>query len=166
MMIGNGNIKFDPDNWLQRLEDGDRSEPLLELAANIKAESPELSGPSSSFKAKLRTQLNDQFTQQTIRGPIVPRWFVVGFAILAVIALVIVGMQSLPGNTPSVSAAEILNLASQRMAIKNTQDDLLYDRLLIDWDKGSLRTVALIRWLSITLPNACWRPLAVFRPAR
>ena len=40
-MIGNGNIQFDPDGWLQRLEDGDKSEPLLELAANIKAESPE-----------------------------------------------------------------------------------------------------------------------------
>ncbi|MFL7892194.1 MAG: hypothetical protein ACK2UM_08855 [Anaerolineales bacterium] len=139
MMIGNGNIQFDPDGWLQRLEDGDKSEPLLELAANIKAESPEFAGPSSSFKAKLRAQLNDQFTQQTIRGPVVPHWFVLGFAILAVIALVIVGLQSLPGNMPSVSAAEILNLASQHMATKNTQDDVLYDRLLLDWEKGSLR---------------------------
>jgi hypothetical protein len=139
MMTSNKNTPFDPNDWLQRLEDGDISEPLLELAANIKAESPELSGPSSSFKARLRGQLSNQFAQQTIRGPVVPRWFIWGLAILAVIALVIIGLQSLPGNTPSVSAAEILNLANQRMATTNTQDDVLYDRLLMDWEKGSSR---------------------------
>lgn len=138
-MDGNEKIQFDPGDWLQRLESGDKSEDLLALAANIKAASPKLPGPPSSFKAKLRQQLGDQFAQQTIWGKVVPRWFVWGIAALVLIALVIFSLQRLTRNTPSASAAEILNLANQRMTTKNVQGDVLYDRLLMDWEKGAFQ---------------------------
>jgi hypothetical protein len=135
-MISNDNDHFDPDEWLRRLESDDRSDPLLALAANIKNKTPDLSGPASAFQTKLRSQLVDQFAQQSIRRPIVPRWLAWGLAALAVISLVFIGVRNLPGSTPSVSAAEIINLASQRITSSAAQDGVLYDRLLLDWDQG------------------------------
>jgi hypothetical protein len=139
MMISNDNDHFDADNWLLQLESADSSEPLLALAAKIKEVSPELSGPSSAFQSKLRSQLVEEFSQQSLRRPVIPRWLAWGIAALAVIALIFIGVRNLPGSTPSVSAAEILNLASQRMTTKITQDDVLYDRLLMDWVQGGFR---------------------------
>ena len=131
------NNKFDPNEWLQRLESGDKSEPLLALAANIMESSPELSDPSPAFKTNLRRQLVEQFPEQSLQRRAVPRWLVWGIAALAVIALIFIGVRNFPGgSTPSVSAAEILNLASQRIASSATRDGVLYDRLLLDWKKG------------------------------
>ena len=133
------NDKFDPNKWLRRLESGDRSEPLLAFAANIKEVSPELSGPSPAFKTQLRSQLVEQFTLKSHRGSNIPRWLVWGIATIAVIALIFIGVRNLPGSTPSVSASEILNLASQRLTSKTTQDDILYDRLVMDWEQGGFQ---------------------------
>ncbi len=124
-MISDDNNHFAPDNWLLRLESGDSSEPLLALAAKIKEVSPELSGPSSAFQSKLRSQLVEEFSQQSLRRPVVPRWLAWGIAALAVIALIFIGVRNLPGSTPSVSAAEIINLASQRITSSATQDGVL-----------------------------------------
>jgi hypothetical protein len=127
---------FDPDQWHSRLEAGDRTDPLLELAAKIKEKSPELPGPSSAFKTQLRSQLVDQFAQKPIRRLKVPRWLAWGLPVIAVIVLTFVGLRNLPGRVPSVSAADILDLASQRFTAETGQDGVLYDRLLLDWKKG------------------------------
>ena len=138
-MIRDDNDHFDADIWLRRLESGDNSEPLLALAAKIKDLSPDLSGPSSAFQSKLRSQLVEEFSQQSLRRRVIPRWLAWGIAALAVIALIFIGARNLPGSTPSVSAAEILNLASQRFTSSAGQDGVLYDRLLLDWEKGGFR---------------------------
>lgn len=130
------NNQFDPIEWLQRLEAGDRSESLLLLAANIMDTSPELPEPSPAFKVELRSKLCDQADQIRDRRPIKPRWIAWGFAILMVIVLLVVGLRGLSGSTPTASAAEILNLASQRLSYLTDEDVVLYDRLLLDWEKG------------------------------
>jgi hypothetical protein len=137
MMVSNN--KFDPKEWLQRLESGDNSEARLELAAKIMDLTPELPGPSPAFQNKLRSQLIEQCSQKSNRRRIIPRGLAWGFAALVVISLVLVGLRNLPGNTPSASAAEILNLASQHISSPAMQDGVLYDRLLLDWKKGGFR---------------------------
>ena len=135
---------FDPKEWLKRLESGDRSEPLLALAANIRDVSPEMPGPPAAFKAKLRSQLSNQINQRNHRSPVLPRWFAWGFAALVVIALLIIGLRWGSRSTPSASAAEILNLASLQMSSSTDQDAVLYDRLLLDWEKGIYRGEAVV----------------------
>jgi hypothetical protein len=131
---------FDPNEWHRRLETGDRSDPPLALAAKIKEKSPELSGPSLAFQTQLRSHLVDQFAQKSVRRLKVPRWLAWGLAALVVIVLAFIGFwslsESLPGSVPSVSAADILDLASQRFIAQAGQDGVLYDRLLLDWKKG------------------------------
>lgn len=141
---------FDPDDWHSRLEAGDRSDPLLALAAKIKENSPELSGPSLAFQTQLRSHLVDQFTQKSVRRPLVPRWLAWGLTALVVIVLTFIGLRSLPGRVPSVSAADILDLASQRFLTQAGQDGVLYDRLLLDWKKGGFggREVVAELWRS------------------
>jgi hypothetical protein len=139
MKESDNNLQFDPNEWLRQLESGERSDPILALAASINELTPEVSGPSLSFKSGLRGNLTGQFAQQRSRTQVNSRWFAWGFVALVVILLMLFGLRNLPERTPSVNAAEILNLASQRLNSQTSQVDILYDRIIMDWERGGNR---------------------------
>ena len=130
--------RFDPSDWLQRLEAGEISEPELALAARIREISPELPGPDPEFNTKLRSHLKNQYSKKPA-GKLSYRWYVLGFAVLVLTAVVFFIIRNTSRSIPTANAAEILNLAGQSLNSETSQGDVLYDRLLMDWEKGILR---------------------------
>ncbi|MGD8751535.1 MAG: hypothetical protein PVG14_08945, partial [Anaerolineales bacterium] len=49
--------------WNRELDSGARSDPLLELASEIREAVPEYEGPTKDFQEHLRTRLLNQFSQ-------------------------------------------------------------------------------------------------------
>jgi hypothetical protein len=64
------------------------------------------------------------------------RMLVWGLTLLAVLALAVVGLQLIPGGVPSVSAAEVFERASLRLSERLDADDVIYDRIIMDWHQG------------------------------
>jgi hypothetical protein len=127
----------------RRLDSGNRSDGLLDLAARIQELYPAPEGPSATFQANLRAHLLDQYA----RGPEVERPSTRGWrglrsrvawalALLVVIVLTFAGLQRLSGSVPVVSAAEVLEKASRRLSARSAAGDVIYDRLILDWDQG------------------------------
>lgn len=128
---------FDYQEWNRRLDAGERAHPLLDLAARLQELPPTPAGPSATFQRRLRGRLFDQYARRAPRSPLAARrWLSWGLALLVVIGLTLAGLTFLPGSVPSVSAAEILAEANRRLSEQLATGDVLYDRLLLDWDQG------------------------------
>ncbi len=129
--------KLDYKDWNRRLDAGDRSDSLQDLAAHLQNLSPTPDGPSMTFQVKLRAGLLDQYGR---RPPVsllpVRRWITWGLMLLAVVGLTLAGLHLFPGSVPAVSAAEILGKANLRLSERLATGDVVYDRLLLDWDQG------------------------------
>jgi hypothetical protein len=131
---------FDFTEWTRRLDSGDRSEPMLDLAARIQELSPKIDGPAPVFQEDLRARLIDRFPRQRARRILPLRRIVVwGLVSLAVLVIALIGLLRSPGNVSEVSAAEILEFAGQRLADRLEAGDLVYDRLILDWKKGGFK---------------------------
>lgn len=126
--------------WNHRLDSGDRSDPILELAALMHELFPDIDGPAPGFRNRLRESLLDQFTRYRERRILSPKrmiaWGLVG---LVVIAFALFGLLRTPGTESEVSAAEILGFASQHLADRLEEGDLVYDRLILDWERGGFK---------------------------
>lgn len=132
--------KFDYEEWDRRLESGDRSEPLLDLAASLQGSYSPPDDPSPAFENNLRAHLMGQFANTPGRGFAPPRRLLaLGLALFAVIFLTIVGLQLMPGSVPTVNAAEVFERASLRLSERLTANDVIYDRILMDWHKGGYK---------------------------
>jgi len=130
--------KSDYESWDRKLESGDRSDPLVELAHQLKGLHATSEAPSLAFQNNLRERLVDQFTT-TPRRRFAPRrrmlaW---GLTLLVVLALVFLGVQILPKNVPTVSAAEVFEKASLRLSERLGEDEVIYDQIILDWNQGS-----------------------------
>ncbi len=131
------NNEFDYEDWNRRFDAGERSDALLELAARLQQLSPMPDAPSPIFEAGLRANLLEQYGRRVPvsrfagRRPIA--W---GLALMVVAVLAFVGMRFLSGNVPTVSAAEVLGKASDRLSARLAAGHVVYDRLLLDWDQG------------------------------
>jgi hypothetical protein len=137
-MKKNENINF--ESWNRRLESGDRSDPLLNLADRLQKLFPTPDDPSPTFQKVLRARLLDQFTSTPRRRFTIPRrrlaW---GLMLLAAISLIFVGLQLLPGGVPDISAAEVFEKAGLRLAQRLGDNDVIYDRIILDWKKGGFQ---------------------------
>jgi anti-sigma-K factor RskA len=128
---------FDLEDWDRRLDAGGRSDPLLEIAANLRELAPQAEPPSADFKARLRARLRQQYAGQALgRRPSAWRWAGAGLAVIAAIVLALAGLSRRPERVPAVSAAEVLHMASGRLAEQLATSDVIYDRLSLDWDQG------------------------------
>jgi hypothetical protein len=128
---------LDLEAWDRRLDSGDRSDPLLDMAAEIRARRPMSEGPTLAFQDRLRTRLlADYGRRPPVRRPSSRRLIAWGLAGLALVVLTFAGLRQLPGRVPPVSAAEILELASGRLSEQLSSGDVIYDRLVLDWDQG------------------------------
>lgn len=129
--------RFDYQAWEQKLDKGDRSDPLLELASRIRKVVPEYEGPTQDFQENLRARLLDQFFQvPSSRDASRRRFLVWGLAVIIVLVVAFVGVWRSPVGPPDVSAVEILELAGQHLSERLAVGDLVYDRWILDWDKG------------------------------
>ena len=129
--------KVDYKDWNRRLDAGDRSDALLDLAAQFQELSPTPEGPSATFEARLRAGLLDQYGRRVpAKRLATSRWVSWGLVLLAVVVLTFAGLKFLPGSVPTASAAEILEKANRRLSERLATGDVVYDRLLLDWDQG------------------------------
>ncbi len=129
--------RFDLEDWDRRLDSGDRSDPMLDLAAGMRELHPNLDRPSPAFQDGLRARLLDQYVRQPrARRPSARRLVAWGLALLAVVVLTFAGLQHWPGGVPTVSAAEVLERGGRRLSERLTTGDVIYDRLTLDWDQG------------------------------
>jgi hypothetical protein len=132
--------RIDFQAWNQKLDSGDRSEPLLELAARIREVVPEDEGPTNDFQEHLRMRLLNQFSHVPGRRVVSRRRFIVwGVAVFVVLVVAFVGLWRSPLSLPDVSAAEILELAGQHLSERLAAGDLVYDRWILDWHKGGFQ---------------------------
>ena len=126
--------------WNRLLDSGDRSDPILELAATLRAMFPGFDGPAPEFQDGLQVRLLNQFALHRERKILSPkRMLAWGLIALVVIAFALFGLLRTPGNESEVSAAEILGFASQRLADRLEEGELIYDRLILDWEKGGFK---------------------------
>lgn len=126
--------------WNRLLDSADRSDPILELAATLRATFPELDGPTPDFRDHLREHLLDQFAKHRKRNIIFSKRVIAwGLVALVVIAFALFGLLRTLGNEPQVSASEILGFASQALGDRLETGDLIYDRLILDWEKGGFK---------------------------
>lgn len=131
---------IDFTEWDRLLDSGDRSDPLLELAATFRELYPKPDEPSPDFQDRLRARLIEQFPRQPARRNLpLKRMFFWGLVSLAVLVITLIVLLRSPGNVPEVSAAEILEFASQRLADRLESGDLVYDRLILDWEQGGFK---------------------------
>lgn len=130
--------KIDFESWDRRLESGDRSDPLLELAQDLKGLYASPQAPSPAFQNDLRRRLIDQF-DSTPRRTFAPtrQLLAWGLTLLGVLVLVFVGLQLLPSSVPAVSAAQVFEKASLRLSERLGPNEVIYDRIVLDWDQGS-----------------------------
>jgi hypothetical protein len=134
------NEKIDYERWNRRLESGDRSEPLLDLAARIQGLYSPPDDPSPAYQNSLRERLLNQFANIPDRRFALPRRHLVwGFALLTVLALTFLGLQLLPGGVPEVSAAQVFERASLQLSHRAETNDIIYDRIILDWKKGGFQ---------------------------
>lgn len=132
--------KFDYEEWGHRLESGDCSDPLIDLANRVQDLYSPADKPSPTFENNLREQLLDQFTNNPGNRSVPTRRLLLGgLIVLAVLILTVTGVQLIPGNVPTVSAAEIFEKASLRLSERLAPDDVIYDRVMMDWKKGGFQ---------------------------
>lgn len=132
--------RIDFQAWNRKLDTGARSDPLLELASRIREVVPEYEGPTKDFQEHLRTRLLNQFSQVPGRRAVSRKRFIVwGLAVFVVLVVALVGLWRSPVSLPDVSAAEILELAGQHLSERLAVGDLVYDRWILDWDKGGFQ---------------------------
>lgn len=130
--------KIDFESWDRRLESSDRSEPLLDLAHKLKGLYSTPDAPSLEFQSNLRERLLDQFASTPGRTFASPRRLLAwGLTLLAVLTLTFVGLQLLPSSMPAVSAAQVFEKASLRLSERLGVNDVIYDRIILEWDQGS-----------------------------
>jgi hypothetical protein len=132
--------KLNYEEWGRRLESGDRSESLLDLASRVQDLYTPSDNPSAAFEKNLRVRLLDRFTTDPKFSFAPPRRLLAwGLTLLAVLTLTILVLQLLPGSVPTVSAAEIFERASLRLSERLAANDVIYDRIIMDWHKGGFQ---------------------------
>jgi hypothetical protein len=130
--------RSDYESWDQRLESDDRSDPLVDLAYQLKSLHATPEAPAKSFQNDLRERLVEQFSSTPRRRfAASKRLLAWSLALLAVVALVFLGVQVLPKGAPTVSAAQVFDKASLRLAARLGEKEVIYDQIILDWDQGS-----------------------------
>jgi len=134
------NNEFDYEEWGRRLESQDHSDPLIDLGSNIQDLYTPTDNPSPAFDNNLRERLLDQFTNNPGFLSVPTRRLLFGgLTVLAVLILTIIVVQLIPGSVPTVSAAEIFEKASLRLSERLAPEDVIYDRIMMDWKKGGFQ---------------------------
>jgi hypothetical protein len=132
--------KLNYEEWGRRLESGDRSEPLLSLVSRVQDLYSPSDNLSPAFEKNLRARLLDRFTTDSEFSFAPPRRLLLwGLTLLAVLTLTVFALQLLPGSVPSVSAAEVFERASLRLSERLAANDVIYDRIIMDWHKGGFQ---------------------------
>lgn len=137
MNLKNPKPRLDIDAWAERLEAGRTDDPELALASRLASQNRRPDHAAQDFRLGLRLRLLETYNRPTsYRLFNLPLRRVVPFAAAAVLLLIV--LIAWPPDVRGVSAAEILRAAKIGAGLP-AKGDVIYDRLLLNWDMGGER---------------------------